>query len=75
METITSRTNTIGSVIDGPYHSTFWPDGLVPEKPFATLEEFVGYYRWMILFGQCTEASTESVESLNYSKKRLSDSL
>ncbi|KAK0220205.1 hypothetical protein IW262DRAFT_1383338 [Armillaria fumosa] len=56
METITSPMNTMGSVTGGPYRNSFWPDGLAPEKPFTTLEEFVGYYGWMILFGQCTEA-------------------
>ncbi|KAK0232646.1 hypothetical protein IW262DRAFT_1451118 [Armillaria fumosa] len=75
IETITSPTNTMGSVMGGPYHNTFWPDGLAPEKSFATLEGFVGYYRWMILFGQCIEAWTESVESPNYPKKRLFNSL
>ncbi|KAK0440266.1 hypothetical protein EV421DRAFT_1712550 [Armillaria borealis] len=47
METITSPTNTMGSVTGGPYRNSFWPDGLAPEKPFATLEEFIAHYRWM----------------------------
>ncbi|KAK0436838.1 uncharacterized protein EV420DRAFT_1281054 [Desarmillaria tabescens] len=41
METITSPMNTMGSVTSGPYRNSFWPDGLAPEKPFATLEEFL----------------------------------
>ncbi len=32
------------------------------EKPFATFEEFIAYYRWMIMLG-CIEAWTESVVS------------
>ncbi|PBK66066.1 kinase-like protein [Armillaria solidipes] len=62
METITSPTNTMGSVTGGPYRNAFWPDGLAPEKHFATLEDFIAYYRWMIMLG-CTEAWTESVLS------------
>ncbi|PBK66063.1 hypothetical protein ARMSODRAFT_977746 [Armillaria solidipes] len=62
METITSPTNAMGSVTDGSYRNSFWPDGLAPEKPFTTLEKFIAYYRWMIMFG-CTETWTESVLS------------
>ncbi|KAK0475173.1 hypothetical protein IW261DRAFT_1340915 [Armillaria novae-zelandiae] len=40
MVTITSPTNTMGSVTDGPFRNTFLPDGLAPERPFTTLEEF-----------------------------------
>ncbi len=52
----------MGSVTGGPYRNVFWPDGLAPDKPFATLEEFIAYYRWMIMLG-CTKAWTESVLS------------
>ncbi|KAK0234955.1 hypothetical protein EDD85DRAFT_841217 [Armillaria nabsnona] len=62
MEPITSPTNLMGSVTGGPYCNSFWPDGLAPEKPFTTLEEFIAYYRWMIMLGY-TEAWTESVLS------------
>ncbi|KAK0487997.1 hypothetical protein EDD18DRAFT_1055376, partial [Armillaria luteobubalina] len=33
--------NTVGSVTGGPYCNAFWPDELAPEKPLATLEEFI----------------------------------
>ncbi|KAK0495920.1 hypothetical protein EDD18DRAFT_1105836 [Armillaria luteobubalina] len=36
METITSPTDTMGSVTGGPYRNSFWPDGLAPEKSFTT---------------------------------------
>ncbi|KAK0234960.1 kinase-like domain-containing protein, partial [Armillaria nabsnona] len=62
MESITSPTNTMGSVTGGPYRNAFWPVGFAPEKPFTTLEEFITYYRWMTMLG-CTEAWTDSILS------------
>ncbi|KAK0475779.1 hypothetical protein IW261DRAFT_1340070 [Armillaria novae-zelandiae] len=35
METLTSPTNTMGSVTGGSYCNAFWPERLAPEKPLS----------------------------------------